>query len=228
MENKNIENQLNNIQSKLDFITGQMAESQKRQREFQELKDDLTIIGKDIFNSMVEELDDVAPYFDTDDLIHLFKKLLRNTKNLNKILTQVEGAQDLYQDIQPLTKQFFEEILETLNEFDRKGYFDFGRELLQILDTVVTTIKTDDLKKIKQNTPMVLQIVKNLSDPQILTRMNQVLEFIKENEFTDQSNISFFSILKKMNNKDVKNGINFMLELVRHIAKPNKEAMVEV
>ena len=50
----------------------------------------------------------------------------------------------------------------------------------------------------------------------------------KENEFTDQSNISFFSILKKMNNKDVKNGINFMLELVKSIAKPKKEALVEV
>ena len=227
MENKNIENQLKDIQSKLDFITGQMAEYQKKQKEFQELKEDLTIIGKDIFNSMVEELDDVAPYFDTDDLIHLIKKLLRNTKNLNKILTQVESAQDLYQDIQPLTKQFFNEILETLNELDQKGYFEFFRESAKIVDTVVTSFSVEDVRLLRENIATILLTAKNMTQPEMLGTINNALGFFRKMDITVEKDISYFQIIKELRNPEVKQGIIFMLEFIKNMAKPNQKVLTD-
>ena len=102
MDNANISKQLEDINQKLNLISQQMLETQKRQKEFEELKDDMSIIGKDMFNAAVDELEDVAPYFDTKDLIYLVKKLLRNTRNLNTMLTQMEGAADLFTDLKLL------------------------------------------------------------------------------------------------------------------------------
>ena len=68
----------------MDFISEQMRDYQRKQREIQELKDDMALITNDIFNAVVEELDDVAPYFDTNDLIHLIKKLLKADHDIFK------------------------------------------------------------------------------------------------------------------------------------------------
>jgi len=125
MDNKSIELEISAIHKKLDFITDQLQQNQARSQEMQELKNDLSLIGKDMFDAAVDELEDVAPYFETSDLIHLVKKLLRNTRNLNKMLTQLEGAEDLFRDLQPLGKEIFDQILDTLNELDQKGYFEF-------------------------------------------------------------------------------------------------------
>ncbi|HHJ53484.1 MAG TPA: hypothetical protein ENJ89_09845, partial [Caldithrix abyssi] len=76
MEQKKIEQEIAEIHNKLDFITRQLQENRKHNQEIQELKNDLAVIGKDMFDAAVEELEDVAPYFDTKDLIHLVKKLL--------------------------------------------------------------------------------------------------------------------------------------------------------
>ena len=124
MEKNALEKELKDIHQKLDFISDQMKENQRRQKEMTELKNDLSLIAKDVFDAAVDELEDVAPYFDSADLVHLLKKLLRNTKNLTRLLTQLESAEDLFNDIQPLGKQMFDQLLDTLNEFDQKGYFE--------------------------------------------------------------------------------------------------------
>ncbi|TFG94928.1 MAG: hypothetical protein E4H13_14130, partial [Calditrichales bacterium] len=73
METKSLDQELHEIHKKLDFITEQMREYQQRQKEIHELKEDLSLIAKDVFSAAVEELEDVSPYFDTDDLILLVK-----------------------------------------------------------------------------------------------------------------------------------------------------------
>ena len=83
METKNLEKEFQDIHQKLDFISEQMRDYQQRQKELNELKSDLSIIAKDVFDAAVDELQDVAPYFESRDFMLLLKKLLRNTKNIS-------------------------------------------------------------------------------------------------------------------------------------------------
>lgn len=227
MENKNIQLELQEIHQKLDFISEQMRDYQHKQREIQELKDDMALIGKDIFNAAVEELDDVAPYFDTNDLIHLIKKLLRNTRNINKVLTQMESAEDLYRDLKPLGKQIFGEILETLNEFDQKGYFEFMRESLKIFDTIVTSFSAEDVRLLRENIKSILLTIRGMTQPEMLGTINNALEFFKKMDIDIDKNISYFRLLKEMSNPEVKHGIIYMLEFVKNMAKSNQANIQE-
>lgn len=221
MDNKTIQTQLQDIQQKLDFITEQMVETQRRQNELQELKNDLTLIGKDMFNAAVEELEDVAPYFDTKDLVHLLKKLLRNTRNLTRLLGQLESAEDLFKDLQPLSKKIFDEILATLNELDQKGYFEFFRESFQILDTIVTSFSVDDVKLLRQNIVSILLTVKGMTQPEMLQTIDNALDFFRKMDIAVEKDVSYLQILKEMRNPEVKKGIIFMLEFLKNMAKPN-------
>jgi len=218
MDAKTMEIQIQEMNKKLDFLTAHMLEQNKRQREMLELKDDLTIIGKDVFDATVSELQDIAPYFDTKDLVYLAKKLLRNTKNLTKLLNQVESAEDLYRDLQPLGKHIFDEVLATLNELDQKGYFEFMKESFQILDTIVTSFSVEDVKMLRENITTILLTVKGMTQPEMLNAANNALQFFKKMDIEVEENYSLFSIFKKMNDPEVKRGIIFMLEFVKNMA----------
>jgi len=227
METKALEKELSEIHQKLDFITDQMKEYQQRQREIKELKDDFSLIAKDVFDAAVEGLEDVAPYFDSKDLIHLLKKLLRNTKNLNRVLTQLESAEDLFSDLQPLGKQMFDQLLDTLNELDQKGYFEFFKESIKIVDTVITSFSVDDVRMLRENITPILLTVKGMTQPEMLTTVDNALGFFRKMDITVEKDVSYFQILKELKNPEVKKGMIFMLEFIKNMAKPNNSSITK-
>jgi len=219
MEKMIIEEEIKSIHQKLDFLTEQFSKTQRKQQEMQELKNDLTLIGKDMFDAAVVELQDVAPYFNTDDLIFLVKKLLRNTRTLTKMLEQVESVNDLFQDIQPLGKQVFDEILTSLNEFDRKGYFEFFAEAVKIMDTIVTSFTVEDVRLLRENITSILLTVKNMTQPDMLSSANNALGFFKKMDIIIEKDFSTWQLIKKARDPEVKKGMAFMLEFVKNMAK---------
>jgi len=227
METKILEKEIQDIHLKLDFITEQMKEYQQRQKEMSELKNDLSLIAKDVFNAAVDELEDVAPYFDSSDLMHLLKKLLRNTKNINRLLTQMESAEDLFSDLQPLGKQIFDQLMETLNDLDKKGYFDFIRESIKIVDTVVTSFSIEDVRLLRENISSILLTVKSMTQPEMLSTIDNALGFFRKMDITVEKDISYFQIMKELKNPEVKQGMIFMLEFIKNMAKPNKTLLTE-
>jgi uncharacterized protein YjgD (DUF1641 family) len=227
MESKTLEKELQDIHQKLDFISEQMQDYQQRQKEMSELKNDLSLIAKDVFDAAVDELQDVAPYFDSSDLIQLMKKLLRNTKNINRLLTQMESAEDFFSDLKPLGKQVFDQLMHTLNELDQKGYFEFFQESIKIIDTVVTSFSVEDVRLLRENIASILLTFKNMTQPEMLSTIDNALGFFRKMDITVDKDVSYFQIMKEFRNPEVKQGIIFMLEFIKNMAKPNINILTE-
>lgn len=219
MEKMNLEQEIKSIHQKLDLLTEQFAQTQQKQKEFQELKSDLALIGKDMFETAVVELQDVAPYFDTDDLIHLVKKLLRNTRSLTHMLEQVESAGNMVEDIKPLAKQMFDSVLETLNNLDKKGYFEFFGEASKIIDTIVTSFSVEDVRMLREEVASILNTVKNMTQPEMLSSVNNALGFFKKMDIIIEKDFSTWQLIKKARDPEVRKGMAFMLEFVKSMAK---------
>ncbi len=222
METTELQQEIKSIHEKLDFLTEQLKQQQQYQREMKELKDDLGLISKDIFNAAVVELEDVAPYFDTGDIVHLMKRLLRNVRNLNKMMGYLESAQDLFADLQPLGKQVFDEIMETLNELDHKGYFEFFAEGAKILDTIVTSFSVEDVRQLRENITTIILTVKNLTQPEMLSSVDNALSFFSKMDIDIDHEISMMELFRKMRDPEVKKGMAFMLEFVKNMAQNGK------
>jgi uncharacterized protein YjgD (DUF1641 family) len=227
MENKELAKQVEEINQKLDLLTGYIHEQQRRQKEFQELKEDLIFIGKDVFQTAVDELEEVSPYFETRDLIFLLKKLLRNTRNLTRVMNQLENIMDFMEDAKPLGKAAFNEVLEKLNEFDRKGYFEFFTEAAQIIDTIVTSFSVEDVRLLRENITSILLTVKGLTQPEMLTTVNNAIGFYKKMDIVVDKDISYRQIIKELRDPEVKRGLAFMLEFVKNMAAPNGKQTVQ-
>jgi uncharacterized protein YjgD (DUF1641 family) len=197
----------------------------RRRRETQELKDDLALMGKDLFQAAVVELDEVAAHFDSDDLLRLVKKLLRNTRHLNRMLDQMSSTADLFEDLKPIGKQMFQEVLETLDELDRKGYFTFFREMAGVLDTVVTSYSAEDVRALREDIVSILNTVKNMTQPDMLSSVNNAAGFFRKMDISVQRKVSMFALVRQLRDPDVRRGIYFLLQFAKNMAGPTNELL---
>lgn len=218
MENVNIDEQLAEINKKLDFLTEQVSIYARRQRELEELKDDLKRIGTDVFQSAVVELNEVSHHFDTNDVLHLVKKLLRNTRNISKMFDQMESITDFIQDLTPNAKDGFLELLSTLDEMDRKGYFEFLRESVKIADNVVTSFKPEDVKQLGDNVVTILSTIKNLTQPDMLQAINNAVSVYKNVDFDISDKVSYFDLFKEAKSPEMRRGLAFGIHFLKNLA----------
>ncbi|UCF65538.1 MAG: DUF1641 domain-containing protein [bacterium] len=229
METKQLEQQILEMNQKLDALTQYMQEQQSRQREWQELRDDMTLIGKDIFQTAVQELDEVAYHFETEDLLFLMKKLLRNTRNLSKMMDQIESAVDFVNDATPLGKQVLSEVMDNLTELEKKGYFEFGKEALKIVDTIVTTFTLDDIRLLRENIAAIIITFRNMTQPEILGSMNNALNFFQKMDIQVDKKIGYWQLMKQMHDPEFKRGVSFMINFMKNMVRTNgnSDVMVE-
>ena len=87
------------LSRKLDTLTDQVQEltehmeaQQRRQREWDDLKADLTPVAIDLYQVAVEQLNEVEPYVQLEDLLYLAKRLARNTHNIEQLLKKIGRA----------------------------------------------------------------------------------------------------------------------------------------
>ena len=111
------------LNRKIDALTEQVAflteaaqQDQQRRQEWDELKNDLTPVAGDVYRVAVRELAEVDGYFSSEDVLRLMKRLVRNTRNMEQMLDQLESFAALWQDAGPLTQDAFLSLMNRLEE----------------------------------------------------------------------------------------------------------------
>ncbi|RME68924.1 MAG: DUF1641 domain-containing protein [Verrucomicrobia bacterium] len=206
------------LDRKLDLVLEELEHSRRIRREVEELKDDLARIGKDMFGTVVHELEDVAPFVRTGDFADLLKRLLRNTNTLNDLLIQLESARAFFEDASPLVRSGFSELLGRLDEMDRKGYFAMGRELARAVDNVVASFSVEDVRLLAENLVAILETVKNLTQPEMLQAINNAVEVYKNIDFDTVEEYSLWKAFREINRPEMRRGLGFMIAFLRNLS----------
>jgi uncharacterized protein YjgD (DUF1641 family) len=211
------------LNQKIDALVEQMAylteearQQKRRRQEWDELKSDLTPIAGDVFRLTVEQLDEVESYVQLEDVLRLLKRLMRNTRNLEQMLDQLESLAALWQDINPLTQDAFLALMSQLDGMERKGYFMFFRGGLNILDQVVTSFSEDDIRQLGENVVLILRTIKEMTQPDIMQMMQNTASVIREED--TNGNVSMLSILRQLNDPAVKKGLSKTLTVLKAVS----------
>ena len=224
MTDQKIQKQFDDINNKLDVILEEIELQRQHRREMDDLKDDLQRVGKDIYQTAVTELEEVSDHIQTGDILHLGKKLLRNTNNLNKAFDQLESVRDFIEDVSPLARESMLDFMKKLDEYDRKGYFQFIKELQGITDNVVTSFSAEDVKLLGDNIVTILNTIKNLTQPEMLQAINNALAVYKNIDFDIEEKVSLFSLFRELNSSEAKRGLAVGIHFLKNLAaieKPN-------
>lgn len=221
MNETKIQEQIDTINAKLDIILEEIALQRRHRQEMDDLKDDLMRVGKDMYHTAVVELEEMHDQLSTVNVMHLGKKLLRNVDTLTSTVEQLESLRDFLNDVAPLARESFIDLMNTLDEFDRKGYFIFAKEIGHVADTVVTSFTKEDVKALGDNIVTILNTVKSMTQPDMLHAVNNALNVYKKLDMEVTDDVSIISLLKELNTPEAKKGLAFAVRFLKSVATTN-------
>lgn len=217
MNELSLQEQIDSINRKLDRILEEIDLQQRHRHEMEDLKADLTRVGKDLYQTALVELEDVHDSLNTGDILYLGKKVLRNISTITATFEQLESIRDFFQDAAPLARDSFIDVMNRLDEFDRKGYFAFMKEVGKVLDRVITAFSVEDVRSLGDNVVTMLTTVKNLTQPEILHSINNAMAVYKNLDITVQDDISLMALLREFNSPEAKKGMAYALRVLKAV-----------
>lgn len=219
MAKDNIQEQINEINRKLDIVLEEVVAQRETRQSIEDLTSDLTIVGNDMFKSTVTELENAGIELDAEAVKQLLFRLLRNVGTISEMFEMMESLNDLVKDITPVLHQMGLDGINMMNEFEQKGYVEFIKASMKIVDNVVTHFSVDDVKMLADNTVTILETIKSLTQPEMLKAINSGLVVYKSIDVRGVPEYSMFKAIKEMNSKDMRRGIGFMITFLKNIAR---------
>ncbi|WP_415909351.1 hypothetical protein [Oleiharenicola sp. Vm1] len=206
------------LDRKLDLVLEEMAAVRRVRREIDELRDDLTRVGREMIPALAGELDAVSTRVRPDDVAALLKQVLRSVDDLNASLAALHAARELLQDATPIARQLMNDAVAKFDELDRKGYFEKGRELTRVLDNVVANFSVEDIRLLSENVVAILSTVKNLTQPEMLEAINNAVEVYKKIDFESVEEFSLWTAFKEVNKPEMRRGLGFLIVFLRNLS----------
>jgi uncharacterized protein YjgD (DUF1641 family) len=229
------ETSLADLNRKLDLLTQQVmyltAQAQHAERaraSRDELMRDLAPVANDAFRLATEQLEEIQEYVDLNDLLRLFKRLLRNTQTLERMLDQVESVSELFDTMMPLGDQAFAKAVDTLQTMEQKGYFMFAKGGMQIADNIVTSFSEEDVKKLGENIVLILNVIKEMTQPEIMQFVRNIL-LVAEKEVDKPVDTSLPALLKQMRDPNVRRGLALTMRVLSIVgAQASQNEKIEI
>lgn len=221
MSDKNIQEQLDAVNHKLDMILEESAMQKQNREAVVDLVDDLSLVGKDAFKGMISDLDDAGIELDGDALSHMLLGFIRNLNNINVLLQTLESVTDLLKDVSPIIKQVGVDAVDKLKEIDEKGYFEILRQITLALDTIMAKYSKEDLKSLSDNIIITMDTMISITDPVIMKKANKAVSIMKDIDIENIEKYSLWKLMRQMNKPEIKQSLGFMLTFMKRFMNEN-------
>lgn len=217
MSDTNLQKQLDEVNRKLDLIIEDRAIQKQNNDAVVDLLDDLSIVGKDAFDSMVEGLDNAGIELDADAIKHLILGFIRNIGNLNMLLMTLENLTDLVKDAGPILKQTGIDAVDKFREIDDKGYFELLRQFMKAADNVMSRFSRDDLESLGEKIESVMNTLLVIIDPAFMSKIEMFVQTYKDIDHENIPSYSFWRVAREFHKPDMKKSIGFIMTFLREI-----------
>lgn len=217
MAETHVQTQIDEINRKLDIILEEVYSQKEARESVYDLADDLSIVGKDIFKNTVNELDRAGVEIDRDSIAGMGIKLIRNIENINEFLDTMESLNDFIKDVSPILHQVGLDAVHKMHDLEEKGYFEFIGEFGRMMDNIVTHFSREDVRSLADNVVIILETVKNLTQPDMLRAINNATTIYKNLDMEDVEEYSIFKAMMELRKPEMKKGIGFMITFLKKL-----------
>lgn len=218
MEEKALQTQIAELNQKVDLLLEYVNQQRLKTNQLEDLVADVSIVGKDMYDSTVEELDNRMVNLDIDQVKGLVLRILRNVENMNKFLELFESMNDLMKDASPIFNEVVIDFTKKLNEFDQKGYFEFFAEAGNIFDNIITHYSPEDVRSLSDNIVTIMETVKSATQPEMMKALNNGLKIYGSIETENIPEYSIFRVIKEMNKPEMKRALGFFITFMKNMA----------
>ncbi len=223
MEEKELKTQIAELNQKVDLLLEYVNQQRLKTNQLEDLVADVSIVGKDMYDSAVEDLDNRMVNIDLEQVKGLVLRVLRNIENMNNALEMFESVNDLIKDASPIFNEVIIDFSKRLNEYDKKGYFEFFAEAGNIFDNIITHYSPEDVRDLSDNVITILETVRSATQPEMMAAINNGLKIYGSIEMNNIPEYSIFKVMREMNKPEMKRALGFFVTFMKNMAsKTNK------
>ena len=215
----NTTQQIAELNQKVDTILEYVNQQRLKSQALDDLIADASIIGKDAYDSTVKALDAHEVVLEPDQLTELGIRLAQNIGNFNSILGTMGSVMDLAKDVGPIANEVIIDTTKKLHEFEQKGYFEFLKEFGAVIDNIVTHYGVDDIRLLADNIVVILDSLKNLTQPEMLKSINSAVRVFSLMEMDQIPEYSIFRVMREINRPEMKKAWGFLHTFLINMAK---------
>ncbi len=217
----NTAKQIEELNLKVDTILEYVNQQRLKSQAVDDLVADVSIIGKDAYDSTVKALDEHEVVLDPDQLRELGIRVAQNVGNFNTLLDTMGSAMDLMKDVGPIANEVIIDTTKKLHEFEQKGYFEFMKEIGAVMDNIVTHYGVNDVRMLADNVVTILDTVKNLTQPDMLKSIDTAVKVFSNMETENVPEYSIFRVMREINKPEMKKAWGFLFTFMKNMTKDN-------
>ncbi|MGI9531740.1 DUF1641 domain-containing protein [Lutimonas sp.] len=219
VEDTNVQMQIDALDKKMDLILGYVQQQNLQTKMVEDLVSDLSIVGKDAYDSTVAELDKRQVELDPSELTGLAVSFLRNVGNIKTVMDTLEMAVDLGKEVGPIANEVIIDFTKQMHSLEQKGYFDFIREIGPVIDNVVKGFSPEDIKELANSIVSILSIVKEMTQPEVLNTMQNAIKAFNSMETESVPSYSVWKLMKEMNSPEMKKALGYGITFMKNVSK---------
>lgn len=216
---ENTSQQIAELNQKVDTILEYVNQQRLKSQALDDLVADVSIVGKDVYDSTVKVLDEHEVVLDPDELRELGIRMAQNVGNFNNMLSTLGSTMDLMKDLEPIANEVIIDATKKLHEFEQKGYFEFMKEFGRVIDNIVTHYGAEDARMLADNVVAMLDVVKNLTQPEMLKSIDNAVKVFASLEMDNVPEYSVFKVMREMNKPEMKKSIGFVMMFLKNMSK---------
>jgi uncharacterized protein YjgD (DUF1641 family) len=211
-----LNDKIDRLATQVQFVVDEALVMRGRRQERDELISDLTPIAHQAYEYAVKQLEQVDEYASVEDFTHLMKKLVRNLKNLEEMLDTLDSFKELIDEVTPLTQAGVITLMDTLQDLERRGYFGFVRSGGKVMENIVTNFSEDDVNALGDNIVLILQAIREMTQPEIMTLVRDTASTVREEQVPDR--ITWREIIRLTRDPATKKGLARFLLTMRSVS----------
>jgi uncharacterized protein YjgD (DUF1641 family) len=224
MSEKLIQEQIRDINRKLDLILDETSFQRQSREAVNDLVDDVAVIGKDAFKQMVTQLDDAGIELDSEALRCLLLRLIRNIRSLGMVMETLESFTDLAKDVTPIVKQIGLDGVQKFYELEQKGYFELLNQLGKTFDQILSKYRIEDIQRLPENLVPVIDTLITIADPEILKKINAAAVALRDINTDEIENYSVLRMMKQLNKPELRKSLGFLMAFINNVSKTEKKS----
>ena len=218
----NTTQQIAELNQKVDTILEYVNQQRLKSQAVDDLVADVSIIGKDAYDSTVKALDEHEVVLDPDQLRELGIRVAQNIGNFNTVLDSMGSMMDLMKDVGPIANEVIIDTTKKLHELEQMGYFEFMKEFGAIIDNVVTHYGVNDVRMLADNVVTILDTVKNLTQPEMLNSLDPAVKVFGSMETENVPEYSIFRVMREINKPEMKKAWGFLFTFLKNMSKTDE------
>ncbi len=141
---------------------------------------------------------------------------------LDYIVERQRYTEDFIRDMTPVAREGMTALAGQMAEWESRGWFDLGNEMLSLFDRVANAYGPEDVRSLSDSAVQILDTLRNVTQPDVLAFANDATDVLHHAD--EVKPVGPLGMMGAVNDKEVQRGLAVGLEILRHLGRARSAA----